>query len=194
MKTIVRLLKQEGAAPDEGAVLQYDENNFPMTFLMDDPSADLLVQKGWYREVTEEDLRPNPWCCMTPSAVGQPVVAMVMVPPQEVANQEAVGLRKLTEEEFSILTLNLQMFVEKKAADKRKRDYALADVMSELDSAVHQFGPIKSLHEAYGVIAEEFREFEEHVFMNARKRDLIKTRNELKQLGAMAIRTMMDCC
>src|SRR4051812_32121835 len=182
MKTIVRL--QSGL----------DEANFPLTYLMDDESADALIAKGWYREVTEEDLRPNPWCCMTPSGVGQPVVSMVMVPPHEVDNQVAEGLRKLTDEEFAILALNLQLHLEKKDRDKMRQKQAFSEVEAELESAVRQFGPIKSLHEAYGVLAEEFREFEEHVFMNARKRDLIKTRAELMQLGAMAIRTMMDCC
>lgn len=50
------------------------------------------------------------------------------------------------------------------------------------------WGPFNSLHEAYGVIDEEFDEFRRHVYTNQKKRDLPACRAELVQLAAMAIK------
>lgn len=75
----------------------------------------------------------------------------------------------------------------------------LGDVGREVDRAVSKHGPLKSLHEAHSVILEEMDEFWEQVKKNPYKmgpseqefrRDNIK--EELIQIAAMCIRTLMD--
>ncbi len=70
----------------------------------------------------------------------------------------------------------------------------VADVMVELHQAMSNHGNMVNLHEAYGVIAEEFVEFQEEVFKNPRKhpRRNELARAELIQLAAMAIRALHD--
>src|SRR5579862_6521909 len=66
----------------------------------------------------------------------------------------------------------------------------LQDISLELGAAENANGPMINLHEAYGVIAEEFREFETEVFKNPRKHpDRNDTaRKELIQVAAMCVR------
>jgi hypothetical protein len=52
--------------------------------------------------------------------------------------------------------------------------------------------PYNSAHEAYGVLAEEFREFEAEVFLNQSKRDATRMRAELVQIAAVATRAIAE--
>ncbi len=70
----------------------------------------------------------------------------------------------------------------------------IEDVMLELHQAMSGHGNMVNLHEAYGIIAEEFFEFQEEVFKNPRKHPNRNelARAELIQLAAMAIRALHD--
>jgi len=68
---------------------------------------------------------------------------------------------------------------------------AAQDVHQEYCRATKEFGPFNSAHEGIGVLLEEFEELKVAVFTN---QPLWKQRTEAKQLGAMAIRFMVDCC
>ena len=76
---------------------------------------------------------------------------------------------------------------------------ALEDIRDEVARAVNLHGPIHSLHEAHSVIEEEFDEFWEQVKINPRKLyeddqkvRLRKIREELIQVAAMCVRTIID--
>ena len=73
-------------------------------------------------------------------------------------------------------------------------DTVLQLVQRELTSACAKFPPFHSAHEGYGVIVEELKELEEHVFMNQLKRDTHRMADESIQLAAMALRMVIDCC
>lgn len=68
-------------------------------------------------------------------------------------------------------------------------DDALAKVRAELVRATQLHGPMHTMHEAYGVIAEEFnKEFLDAVHAN----DAPQARKELVQVAAMACRALID--
>lgn len=70
----------------------------------------------------------------------------------------------------------------------------IVDINLELGAAQNANGPMTNLHEAYGIIAEEYREFETEVFKNPRKhpdRNAL-ARKELIQLAAMCVRAIKD--
>lgn len=68
-------------------------------------------------------------------------------------------------------------------------DQALAAVRAELIRAVEKHGPMRSPHEAFGVIYEEFNvEFAAEMVANNRPRQ----REELVQVAAMAVRATLD--
>lgn len=71
---------------------------------------------------------------------------------------------------------------------------AFSAVALELFKAQSANPPMHSLHEALGVIREEYVEFELEVFKNPRKHPgrLALAKAEAKQLAAMAIRCMVD--
>lgn len=65
----------------------------------------------------------------------------------------------------------------------------LALAGAELTRAMRLHGPMHSMHEAYGVIAEEFnKEFLDAVHAN----DADQARKELIQVAAMALRAVID--
>jgi hypothetical protein len=68
----------------------------------------------------------------------------------------------------------------------------VSDVVAELFRAREQHAPLNSAHEAYAVILEELEEFKLHVWMKQSARDPFAMRNELIQIAAMALRTVID--
>ncbi len=74
MKTIVRL----------------EKGSFPMIYVLDKESANALLSNEHYREATEEDLRPNPWLAHMTKASDHPIILVLMVPIEEVSDQEKV--------------------------------------------------------------------------------------------------------
>ena len=71
--------------------------------------------------------------------------------------------------------------------------HALAEVREEVIRAreLHP-QPFHSPHEAYGVIQEEFIEFQQQVFHRKEKRCARNISDELTQIAAMAIRAKLD--
>lgn len=64
----------------------------------------------------------------------------------------------------------------------------IREIYDECRRAQTKFGPFKNSHEGHSVIREEFDEFWEAV----RKNDLKQTRLEVIQLGAMALRFLIE--
>ncbi len=68
----------------------------------------------------------------------------------------------------------------------------LDDVRKEVDRSRELHGNINSLHEAFGIIYEEFiKEFGDEVFK--KKHDHTRMREELVQIAAMCAKTVEDC-
>jgi len=76
------------------------------------------------------------------------------------------------------------------AKNEKRIDAVLAEVRAELIRATQKHGPMKSTHEAYGVIAEEFHEF----FLEMIANDSTRQRAELIQVAAMGCRAVLDVC
>ena len=78
--------------------------------------------------------------------------------------------------------------------DSGKLDDILMAVLTELQGAMGGNEPMHSLHEAMGVIQEEFYEFQLEVYKNPRKHPDRKelAKKELIQLAAMSIRALYD--
>lgn len=68
---------------------------------------------------------------------------------------------------------------------------AITTVHSQLDFAMDRYPMFHSTHEAYGVLAEEFKEVMDALHAN----DNIQLYKELSQVAAVAIKAMMmlDC-
>lgn len=71
-----------------------------------------------------------------------------------------------------------------------KRDEILGEISVEATKAINKHGPVHSLHEAYGLIAEELAEFFDEVRKKSTKRDLKNTRQELVQIAAICVKTI----
>jgi hypothetical protein len=76
--------------------------------------------------------------------------------------------------------------------NSKEKDYIIADVNFELDSAMLMHYPLNSAHEAYAVILEEVEEFWQEVVKKRELRDKKKLRAELIQIAAMACRAIHD--
>lgn len=78
------------------------------------------------------------------------------------------------------------------------RDKALASasraMIVECLSAMSKFPGFHSAHEGYGVLLEELDELWDEVKKSPEKRDLMAMRNEAVQVGAMALRFLIDVC
>jgi hypothetical protein len=70
----------------------------------------------------------------------------------------------------------------------------LDEVREEVASAEAKWPAMNSAHEAYGVLMEEIRELEEHVFTNQKRRNMAEMRAEAIQVAAMAVRLVRDIC
>lgn len=65
-------------------------------------------------------------------------------------------------------------------------------VKNENQAAIEKYGPINSLHEGYGVLAEEVAEFFDEVRKKNSEREPDSILGELVQIGAMAQRIAED--
>lgn len=70
-------------------------------------------------------------------------------------------------------------------------DLAMKMIVDELNSAVVKFKPFSSPHEGYAVILEELDELWDDIKKNKSPEEL---RCEAKQVAAMAMRFLVDCC
>ncbi len=66
----------------------------------------------------------------------------------------------------------------------------LAEMLEECTRAQEKFAPFASAHEGIAVIEEEFLELRNEVFWGGSA----KARDEAIQLGAMALRFVLDVC
>lgn len=71
---------------------------------------------------------------------------------------------------------------------------AARDATVEAIGAAAKWPPFNSAHEGYGVLMEEVRELEQHVFTNQKRRDSAAMRAEAIQVAAMALRFVADVC
>lgn len=72
--------------------------------------------------------------------------------------------------------------------------YALVDTLAEIEAARAKFGPMRSAHEGFAIINEEFDELKAHVWMKQKHRDLIAMRKEAIQIAAMALCFAAEVC
>lgn len=70
----------------------------------------------------------------------------------------------------------------------------MAAVRHELDRATKHYGKFNSPHEGYAVLLEEVEELWAEVMKKPGKRSQIEMFDEAKQIAAMAMRFMLDCC
>jgi hypothetical protein len=71
---------------------------------------------------------------------------------------------------------------------------AIIDAHDEALRARTKWSTLNSAHEGYGVLAEEFRELERHVFTKQGDRDLAAMRTEAIQIAATALRIAAEVC
>ncbi|HBE44253.1 MAG TPA: hypothetical protein DDW17_02060 [Deltaproteobacteria bacterium] len=76
--------------------------------------------------------------------------------------------------------------------DFAKKESALALIAREYDRAAETNGTFHSAHEGYAVILEELDELKAEVWRKASKRDTEKMKKEAVQVGAMALRFIVD--
>ena len=70
----------------------------------------------------------------------------------------------------------------------------LGDVEHELHTVEAKWPPFSSAHEGWGVLLEEIRELEHHVYTNQSRRDLHAMRSEAVQIAATATRFAYSVC
>ncbi len=73
-----------------------------------------------------------------------------------------------------------------------KLEIVIAEVTNEVEAAQLVHPPMASHHEGYAVILEELDEYWDEVKKRPSKRVSASLREELRQVAAMAIRTMHD--
>ena len=73
-----------------------------------------------------------------------------------------------------------------------KRLDALNAIACEHDLAIDKFPTFRSAHEGLAIIEEEFEELKREVFRKQSERSIAKMKQEAIQLGAMAMRFLID--
>lgn len=71
---------------------------------------------------------------------------------------------------------------------------ALEDAAAEVAQATETWPVFNSAHEALGVLREEYKELEKHVWVKQKNRDLEAMRKEAIQVAAMALRFAAEVC
>lgn len=68
------------------------------------------------------------------------------------------------------------------------------EVCDEISTAMDNWPPMNSPHEAYAVLLEEVDELKRWVWTKQKNRDLVEMRKEAVQVAAMAIRFAVEAC
>ena len=76
---------------------------------------------------------------------------------------------------------------------KERIENLLGEVELELSDAMKKHKRLNSVHEAYAIILEELDEFWEQVKLRRHARNTVAMKIELRQIAAMAVRTIVDC-
>jgi len=84
--------------------------------------------------------------------------------------------------------------MQKQPANKAQVRAALKAVHVELRRARSKFPAFHSAHEGIAVLREEYLELEKEVFKRKKKRRRGRMYDEAKQVAAIAVRFMLDCC
>lgn len=75
-----------------------------------------------------------------------------------------------------------------------KRADAVEAIISEYVQASQRYSAFHSAHEGFAVLMEEMDELKAEVWKNDKQRDMRRMRKEAIQVGAMALRFILDCC
>jgi len=76
-----------------------------------------------------------------------------------------------------------------------RKEIALAFIANEYNDASSKFPKFNSAHEGWAVLKEEMDELWEAVRLNQKNPDRAEQlENEAIQVGAMAVRFLVDCC
>jgi NTP pyrophosphatase (non-canonical NTP hydrolase) len=67
-------------------------------------------------------------------------------------------------------------------------------IFAEYRRATDNYGKFSSAHEGYAVLLEEVDELWDEVKKNPKSRDPHKMAAEARQVAAMALRFLVDCC
>lgn len=78
--------------------------------------------------------------------------------------------------------------------EAEKQAKALRLIEREYLTATNAYERFHSMHEGYAVLLEEMKELEEEVFKKQEIRNLTRAMREAIQVGAMAIRFIVDLC
>lgn len=70
----------------------------------------------------------------------------------------------------------------------------IVEIINEITAARASWPAFNSAHEGFAVLKEEVDELWDEVKVNQKKRNLLKMRQEAKQVAAMALRFMGECC
>jgi len=89
------------------------------------------------------------------------------------------------------IKINGERISSEKDIVKMNKKEAIGIVIEELETAIKNFGSFNSPHEGYAVILEELDELWEKIKYNESP-ELLK--EEAKQVAAMSIRFLIDCC
>jgi hypothetical protein len=79
-------------------------------------------------------------------------------------------------------------------SESEKAENAITLIIREYQRATELNGPFHSSHEGYAVIKEELDELWDEVKKKARDRDYTELEKEAVQVGAMALRFIIDIC
>lgn len=77
---------------------------------------------------------------------------------------------------------------------KTKVNKAISLIIREYGEATEKFGTFNTIHEGLAVVREEYLEFEAECMDKKAYDDQTKLAKEAVQLGAMALRFLVDCC
>lgn len=73
-------------------------------------------------------------------------------------------------------------------------DTDVQQIVTEVNEACAKWPRFNSAHEGFAVLKEEVDELWDHVKINQKRRNLDEMKKEAKQVAAMALRFMRECC